>query len=237
MRTSILFLIVLGCGKSNTPGFGAGGLAGGLPISPPSNSDDGGGDADGGTTTDTGSTDGTASPTDTGDDVVERDADADADEGTTEDTGITIEGTGYTAGETAYNLNATDQAGGPFSLHSLYGQKVVLVVGNMDVATTTDTLSGIQGIMGDHSGVRFVAYIGNDTYGIPCDQSCAAEVASTYGFSSVVFGGAADTSTFSAWVAPSNTKTYLIHSSMEIYWDKSGTANEVVVSGRIDNLE
>ena len=107
----------------------------------------------------------------------------------------------------------------------------------MDVATTTDTLSGIQSIMGDHSGVRFMAYIGNDSYGIPCDQSCAAEVSSTYGFNPVVFGGMADTSSFNSWVAPSNTKTYLLHSSMEIYWEKSSTANEVVVSGRIDNLE
>ena len=236
MRTSILFLIFFGCGKSNNPGFGGGGL----PIPPASTSDAGGidGDGDGGTSSDTGTTQDTANPSDTGDSVVERDSDADADgDGGTEDTGITIEGTGYNAGDVAYNLTATDQSGAPFSLHALYGQKVVLVVGNMDVATTTDTLAGIQSVMGDHSGVRFVAYIGNDTYGIPCDQSCAAEVASTYGFSPVVVGGMADTSAFNSWVAPSNTKTYLMHSTMEIYWDKTGTANEVVVSGRIDNLE
>ena len=159
------------------------------------------------------------------------------DDGAPEDTGITIEGTGYDAGDTAYNLIATDQSGMPFSLHDLYGQKVALVVGNLDVATTSDTLSGIQGIMADHSGVRFIAYIGNDALGIPCTQTCAAEVASTYGFSSVVFGGASDASALSAWLGPSNTHTYLIHSSMEIYWDKTGTANAVVVSGRIDSLE
>ena len=178
MRNSILFLIIFGCGKSNDPGFGGGGL----PIPPASTSDAGGIDSDGGadegTTSDTGTSEGAENPEDTGDSVVERDADADAD-GTTEDTGVTIEGTGYDAGDTAYNLTATDQSGVPFSLHALYGQKVVLVVGNMDVATTIDTLSGVQSIMGDHSGVRFAAYIGNDIYGMPCDQSCAAEVSST----------------------------------------------------------
>ena len=234
MRTLILSLIVFGCGKSNDPGFGAGGL----PIPPASGSETGGDGndegSDGGESSGAGTADGagnqndTGNQHDTGDGVVERDVDADADGGD-EDTGITIEGTGYNAGDTAYNLTATDQSGVPFSLHALYGQKVVLVVGNMDVATTTDTLSGIQSIMGEHSGVRFMAYIGNDSYGIPCDQSCAAEVASTYGFNPVVVGGMADTSSFNSWVAPSNTKTYLIHSSMEIYWEKSNTANEVVV--------
>jgi len=235
----MLSFLLLGCGKSTAPGFGSGGTW----VPPGSNDATGGGgsssggDTDGGSTPDTDTGDGGTGTEDTGDDVVERDLDGGPADGDVEDTGFTIEGTGYDDGDIAYNLSGTDQSSMPFELHSLYGQKIVLVVGNMDVEATRDTLSGIQEIMGDHSGVRFVAYIGNDVYGIPCTQSCAAEIASTYGFSTVMFGSASAASTLSAWLGPSNTHTYLIHSTMEIYWERTGSSNATVVSGRIDSLE
>jgi hypothetical protein len=249
MRTVLLVSLLIGCGKSNEPAFGGGGIAienpddggGSSDGSPPPDDDTGNPDADGSSSDDLdGGVDGGSDADDsgtTGDDDGAADGDGDGAADGDEDTGFTLEGTGYGAGDIAYNLTATNQSGLPFALHPLYGQKIVLVVGNMDVLTTPNTLAEIQGIAGDHTDVRFVAFIGNDEFGIPCTQPCAAEVASTYGFSSVVFGGSSATSTFNTWVDGSNTHTYLIHSSMEIYWKKSGSANGDAVSGRIDNLE
>jgi hypothetical protein len=249
MRTVLLVSLLIGCGKSNEPAFGSGGWgssSGGNSSSGSSGSSDEGSAADD-TGNDDADADGAAldgldSDADGGGDADDTGSagDDDGDDGAAdgdEDTGFTLEGTGYGSGDIAYNLTATNQSGLPFALHSLYGQKIVLVVGNMDVLTTPNTLAEIQGIAGDHTDVRFIAYIGNDEFGIPCTQPCAAEVASTYGFSSVVFGGSSATSSFNTWVDGSNTHTYLIHSSMEIYWKKSGSANGDAVSGRIDNLE
>jgi hypothetical protein len=249
MRSLLLISLMVGCGKSNDLAFGGGGIANENPDDGGGSSGDGSSD-DGGAADDTGNTDadgstldgidgdgdadgGDADDTGTGDGDGDDDGAADGDE----DTGFTLEGTGYNVSDIAYNLTATNQSGLPFTLHSLYGQKIVLVVGNMDVSTTIDTLEGIQEISGDHTDVRFIAYIGNDTFGVACTQACAAEVASTYGLSAVVFGGTDAFSIFNTWVDGSNTHTYLIHSSMEIYYKKSGTANGDALSSRIDNLE
>ena len=243
MRTVLMALFLMGCGKSSNPGFGSGGAW----IPPGSDNTDGstGGDAGGsdgsGQTNDTGTT---AQP-DTGatDNADDDDTDLgglDADDGggdSPEDTGVTIEPTGYDRGDVAYNLTATDQAGVPFSLHALYGQNVAITVGNMNVATTVATLEGIDGISSEHSGVRFVAFIGYDSDGVQCDQACASEIASTYGYSTVLFDPSLTLATLNTWIDGANTQTYLINSSMEIHWKKSGTANAEVVSGRLEEIE
>jgi len=154
-----------------------------------------------------------------------------------DDTGVVIEGTGYNRGDVAFNLTATDQAGLPFSLHSRYGSKVALVVGNLDVGTTRDTLSNLSAIASGHSDVSFIALIGRNELGVQCDQTCAATVQTTYGFSPVLWEAAASMAEFNAWAQAQNTRTYLIDSAMVIDWTKNGTANGSQVDGKLDDLD
>jgi len=235
MRIFLLTTMIIGCGKSSS---GVGMSGGGAPFvpntdPPPPGSSDGDGD-------DTG----TASPIDTStpaDDTASSTVDADADGGPPpdggEDTAVVIEGTGYDRGDVAYNLTASDQSGLPFSLHDRYGSKIALVVGNLDVSTTTDTLSNLQDIASDHSDVTFIAFIGRDATGTQCNQACAANVQSLYGFSPVLWEAASSLAEFNAWAQAQNTYTYLIDSSMVIDWTKSGTANGSQVDDKLDDLE
>ena len=204
---------------------------------PPPGSGDGDGDGDDTATTD---------PTDTAlptDDTASTttDADADADEGPPpdggEDTAVVIEGTGYGRGDVAYNLTVSDQTGLPFSLHDRYGSKIALVVGNLDVSTTSDTLNNLHDIASDHPDVTFIAFIGRDETGTQCNQACAANVQSLYGFSPVLWEAAASMAEFNAWAQAQNTYTYLIDSTMVIDWTKSGTANGSQVDDKLDDLE
>ena len=237
MRVLALSLMMFGCGKSD----------GGIPMSgggtafepntdpppaPPPDPDT----ADPDTEDDTAaaSSDDTASPGGSG-----GDGGAPDDGGSEDDTGtgIVVEGTGYDRGDVAYNLTATDQAGLPFALHSRYGSKVALVVGNLDVSTTTDTLANLASIASDHSDVSFIALIGRNALGVKCDQACAASVQSTYGFSPVLWEAAASMAEFNAWAQAQNTRTYLIDTTMVIDWTKSGTANGSQVDDKLDDLE
>lgn len=235
MRVLVLSLMVIGCGKSDSGiPMSGGGTAfepnTDPPPAPPPDPD----------TADPGNQDDTAS-TSPADDTASTGGDADGgtpdDGGSDEDTGITIEGTGYDRGDVAYNLTATDQAGLPFALHSRYGSKVALVVGNLDVSTTTDTLTNLAAIASSHSDVGFIALIGRNALGVQCDQACAASVQSTYGFSPVLWEPAASMAEFNAWAQAQNTKTYLIDTSMVIDWTKSGTANGSQVDDKLDDLE
>ncbi|MBC8454671.1 MAG: hypothetical protein H8D71_00495 [Deltaproteobacteria bacterium] len=235
MRILLLASMFIGCGKS-TGGVGMSG--GGTPFEP--NTDPPPpipGDGDGDDT-------GTASPTDTAtpaDDTATSTVDADADAGPPpdggEDTAFVIEGTGYGRDDVAYNLTVSDQSGLPFSLHDRYGSKIALVVGNLDVSTTADTLSNLQDIASDHPDVTFLAFIGRDATGIQCNQACASNVQSVYGFSPVLWEAAASLTTFNAWAQAQNTYTYLIDSSMVIDWTKTGTANGSQVDGQLDDLD
>ena len=201
---------------------------------PPPGSGDGDGDGD-----DTG----TSTPTDTAtptDDTATSTVDADTDAGPPdggEDTAFVIEGTGYGRGDVAYNLTVSDQSGLPFSLHDRYGSKIALVVGNLDVSTTADTLSNLQEIASDHPDVTFLAFIGRDATGIQCNQACAANVQSLYDFSPVLWEASASMAEFNGWAQAQNTYTYLIDTSMVIRWDKGGTANGSQVDGELDDLE
>ena len=110
-------------------------------------------------------------------------------------------------------------------------------MGNLDVSTTTDTLNNLQDIASDHSDVTFIAFIGRDSTGTQCNQACAANVQSLYGFSPVLWEAASSLAEFNAWAQAQNTYTYLIDSSMVIDWTKSGTANGSQVDGKLDDLE
>jgi hypothetical protein len=82
-----------------------------------------------------------------------------------------------------------------------------------------------------------VAFIGRDATGTQCDQACAANVQSTYGFSPVLWEASAALPTFTEWAQAMNTRTYIIDQSMTIAWTKNGTANGSQVDGELDDLD
>ena len=230
MRCLFLSLMLIACGKS--PGMLMGGDGTGLeadtdlPPAPPDTDSPG---------------------TDTGDDFPDADADADADtdadadadaDTDADDTSApVIEGTGFTSGSIAYNLVATDQSGMPFALHDRLGSKMLVTVGNLDVATTAETLSNIQSIAAGHPDVTFMAFIGRDAASLPCNQACAADIQSTYGFSPVLWEAAAASPTFNDCAQGVNTRTYLINTEMEISWARNGTIIGGLVDDKLDDLD
>jgi hypothetical protein len=233
MRTLLITMFALGCGKDSSgiiPG-GGGGTPITLPDDPPpgSTADDTGQSSD-----DTG---GTASPDDTASSPTDDTADTAPPEDSG-DTGFTIEGTGWDNGDVAYNLSVMDASGTPFSLHDLYGSQVVLMVGNLDVATTVDTMVNMNTTASDHSGVTFLAFIGRNADGVYCDQTCAAAIASTYGTPQVrvLFESSSALSSHGEWIQLQNTRTYLLQTSMEIDWTKNGTVNAAQLDSKIDDL-
>jgi hypothetical protein len=235
MRLILLISLLSGCGKSGggvPMGGGGTGFEPNLdePPDPPPDPDT----ADPGTGSDTGSS---SSSDDTASSGTDADGGPPDDGGDGDDTAAVIEGTGYSRGDVAYNLSANDQNGLPFALHDRYGSKVALVVGNLDVGTTRDTLNNLADIASDHSDVSFVALIGRDELGIQCNQACAATVQSTYGFSPVLWEASAAMPQFNNWAQAQNTRTYLINTEMVIDWTKDGTANGSQVDGKLDDLE
>jgi hypothetical protein len=234
MRTLLITMFALGCGKDNSgivPG-GGGGTANTLPDDPPPGST--GGDT-GQSSDDTGGVE----PTDDTGSSPANDTSDTAPPDDNDDTGeFTIDGTGWSNGDIAYNLSVMDASGAPYALHDLYGSKIVLMVGNLDVATTVDTMNNMNTTAGDHSGVTFLAFIGRGADGVHCDQTCAASVSSTYGTSQVqvLFESSSSLSTHSEWIQLQNTRTYLIDSSMEIDWTKNGTVNAAQLDSKIDDL-
>ena len=224
MRTSsgiLLLLPLLACSSRDDDPFGQGGGDNnlGVPTGDGGTSGDGGGATD-----DTGSDGGTA-------DGGTADGGA-ADGGTTDDTGTgpIIKGTGYDAGDVAYDLVATNQSGATFSLHSLYGQNVLLVVGHMD----DPAFSNMTGWLGDIEDASVVALVGRDENGIVADAADALGWASTWGISTVLIDPTAEL--VNTWADRAPPKTYIIRDSMEISWTHFGTADQVQVQDKIDDL-
>jgi hypothetical protein len=222
--------LVFSCGKKL--GFGA--LGGGTSNPTDSGVDytGGGGDDD---ADDTGTIDDTASTNDTG--GGDTDTDTDTDDTDTDDTGISIEGTGYSAGDVAYDLSTFDQTGGLWSLHAQYGSVIVLLVGDLYDARTTDTLSAMTEASGDHSGVKWVAFIGQSATEVPCDQTCAAAAATTYGTPTVLWDPGAGQPTYADWTQGNAPRMYIIDQEMVIDWVNFGSTPASQISDKLDDLD
>jgi hypothetical protein len=85
--------------------------------------------------------------------------------------------------------------------------------------------------------VSFIAFIGRDATGTQCDQTCAATIQSTYGFSPVLWEASAAMPTFNAWAVAMNTRTYIIDASMEIAYAKGGTRTGTQIDNELDDLD
>jgi hypothetical protein len=214
MRTSplLVLLTLLACSNRGDDPFGQGGGQDNLGVP----TGDGGGAADGGTADDTG----------TGSDGGTTDG------GTTDDTGTgpVIKGTGYGAGDTAYDLVATSQSGTTFRLHSLYGQNVVLVVGHLD----DPSFANMTSWLGEIEDATVVALVGRDEGGVTADTADALGWASAWGVSTVLIDPTGEL--VNTWAERAPPKTYVIGATMEIDWTFFGTSSQVQVQDKIDDL-
>ncbi|MCK6502186.1 hypothetical protein L6R53_02070 [Myxococcota bacterium] len=220
MRTilPLLLLPLLACGTKGDDPFGQGGGDNNMGVP----TGDGGATGDGGSTTDDTGTGSDGGTTDGGT----------TDGGTTDDTGTgpVIKGTGYDAGDTAYDLVATDQAGSPFRLHSLYGRNVVLVVGHMDDPAFTNMTTWLGAV----EDATVVALVGRDEDGVTADTADALGWASAWGVSTVLVDPTGEL--VNTWAERAPPKTYVIGASMDIAWTWFGTASQVQVQDKIDDL-
>ncbi len=153
-----------------------------------------------------------------------------------EDTGVVIEGTGYSRSDTAYDLLASDQSGSPFSLHALYGSPVVLLVGDLYDARTTDTLTSMGALVSSHGDKHFVALIGQDEGTSHCDQECAASVAATYGIPTVLYDSPG-LGVYTTWAQSNAPRLYIIDAEMKITWVNFGSTTESQLDDKLDDLD
>jgi hypothetical protein len=153
------------------------------------------------------------------------------------DTGVVIEGTGYTRGDTAYDLLTTNHMGAPFSLHALLGSTVVLLVGDLYDARATDTLTAMASLTGEHSTTHFVALIGHDASTLHCEADCAAGVAADYGIPTVLYDLSPTLPNYTTWAQGNAPRLYIINSEMEITWVNFGSTPAAQLDDKLDDLE
>lgn len=150
----------------------------------------------------------------------------------TGDTGeFTIVGTGYSTGDTAYNLQGVDQNGYPWSLHEQYGSPVVLILGHM---YENDSFHRMMEYLGSISGAQSVAMVGYTADLNIAGQTDAASYASEYGVGTVMTD--ASLSNINTWTSYSPPKLFLIDSEMVISWTNSGFTAQSQLQSKIDSL-
>ena len=124
------------------------------------------------------------------------------------------EGTGYEAGDTAYDLQGEDQDGQDWSLWDQAGHPVVLVVGDLDFVTTTDTLGNLGAL--STPDLVTVALIGRNAYSTAATDADADALADTYDLSAVLLDP--DGGTLQTWSDHNPPKTYVIGPDLVIRW-------------------
>jgi len=150
----------------------------------------------------------------------------------TSDTGeFTIEGTGYSSGDTAYDLQGVDHNGYAWSLHAQYGSAVVLVVGHM---YDDDSFHRMMQYMSSVSGVQTVALVGYTADLAVATTSDAATYAGQYGVNTVMADPSL--SNVNTWSSYNPPKLYLVDSEMLISWTNSGFTAQSQLESKIDSL-
>lgn len=211
--------LAVACGAAADPvGFGGGGQR----ADGSSSGDDGGG----------GSGDGGGDGSDTG----VPDSGAGGDGGSGDDTGgpPEIVGTGYSRGDTAYDIEAENQSGSPWSLHDRLGLRVVLLFGDADDADTVAMLGYLGSVDRGVSELEVAFIAGQDEDGAAADEADAARWATTYGITTVL----TDTGALrSAWAGGSAPYLVLIDREMAIAWTNAGFTPESQLRGEIGDLD
>ena len=217
----MMFFLLSAC-SGDDPGSGWGDGTGS--VNTDFNDDGAGGSAGDGTS----SSDTSSAATDTADTGDTGDSGADTPDGEPPE-----DGTGYGVGDTAYNLQGTNQVGVPWALYDQLGSPVVLLVGHLDLGSIMtgpmDFLSAVSG------GASDVALIGRNAISTAATVDDAAAAAADHGVSTVLY----DPSfvTVDQWSDGAAPKAYVIDEDLVIRWvGFGGSITESAIQGALDDL-
>jgi len=151
-----------------------------------------------------------------------------------DDTGGGLKGTGFEVGHIAYDLQATDHSGSPWSLHDRLGTKVVLLAGHMYSSSMEQMMEYLGEVDDDFSGLVVVALVGYDEYNNVATEDDASRLASEYGVSTVLYDGSLKL--IPLWASGNPPKTYVIDQSMTISYAEHGGVSEDDLRDAVENL-
>lgn len=218
--TSVLTLF-WACAQKNDDGFGGGGT----PFDPVT--DTGPWVTQDTADSDTGNPD-TASP-DT------NDTDTAADTGDTADTAPEIIGTGYSKGDTAFNLKAIDQSEKDWALHDQFGKVVVVVFGEAWDSRFNSICTYLQDLE-DQYGIVVAPVLLSDSFENPADDEDATDFATTHGLDTVLWDPSIERALQIDWAPLIRPRLFLIDEEMEIKWVSEGITNEVQLAEKIEDI-
>lgn len=221
LSTSFLTLL-WACAQKNDDGFGGSGT----PLDPVT-------DTGPWYSSDTGDTD-TANPDTATPDT--NDTDTGIDTGTdTGDTAPVIIGTGYSKGDTAFDLQALDQTERDWSLHEQFGNVVVVVFGEAWDSRFNTICAYLQDLETKY-GIVVAPVLLTDISETPADDEDATEFATTHNLDTVLWDPSVERALQTDWAPLIRPRLFLIDEEMEIKWVSEGITNEVQLSEKIEDI-
>lgn len=142
-----------------------------------------------------------------------------------------LEGTGYQAGDVAYDLTVESDRGEDWSLYSVAGDPVVLVVGHLDSSAMTLTLGELPQVDEAFPQAWLVAMVGRDEYSTTADADDAARWREDYGLEVVLLDS--DLLNMPLWSDNNPPKTYVIGPDMTILWVGYGIVSAEEISAAL----
>ena len=212
--------LIWACARKEGGGFGGGGT----PLGPVT--DTGPWEAKDDSSSDSGLVD--SSP-DTGD------SETGTDTGDTGETAPVIEGTGYSKGDTAYNLEALDQDEDPWALHDQLGQVVVVVFGEA-WDSRFNTICAYLKELEDEYGIVAAPLLLTDNSETAADDEDATELATLHGLDRVLWDPSVERAIQTEWAPLVRPRLFLINEEMEIRWVSEGITNQVQLSEKIEDI-
>ena len=146
-----------------------------------------------------------------------------------------INGTGYGVGDVVFDLTASNQSGGTWSLHDQYGKVTVLVFGDGYDSTFTymaDYLDDVEDAYGSDVAIAGALILGSGGY--TATQSDAQAIASTYGMNTVLYINSVKDQL--SWAGGSRPVTYIIGPTMTISRIEYGIVDQDDIEGWINGL-
>lgn len=142
-----------------------------------------------------------------------------------------LEGTGYQAGDVAFDLMGTTDRGAEWSLYAHAGEAIVLVVGDMDNSAMVSTLSGLPEVDAEGPRALLVAMVGRDEYSVTADAEDAAGWRDRYGLEVVLLGPSV--TDMALWSDNNPPKTYVIGPDLVIDWVAYGVAGAAEITAAL----
>jgi len=182
----------------------------------------------------TGGTSDSAADSGTGTDTGSTDSGTDTDSADTADTGLGIEGTGYGAGDVAYNFKAPDQNDDIWALYGQYGSVTLLVFGDATNVNFQDIAAWLPGLRADY-GVSTAMVLLTDNSSTQADVDDAGAWASQYGLSTVLYRPLDGSVSTQEW-ASRPPMFYVIDQGLNIDWTNQGYTGEGQVEDKVTDL-